>query len=80
MAEQRGHEMNDWSHEDEIAMARRQCLEGEQLLARQQALLEKLVAQGHHGLVEIANQLTDILRESMELSRARLRGLEHRQG
>ena len=71
--------MNDWSRADEIAMARRHCLEGEQLLAKQQALTEKLIAEGHHGLVETANQLTDILRESVELSRARLRGLEHRQ-
>ena len=72
--------MNDWSREDGIAMERRHISEGEQLLAKQQALMEKLIAEGHHGLVETANELLGILRESLELSRARLRDLEHRLG
>jgi hypothetical protein len=69
--------MNAWSREDEIAMERRHISEGEQLLAKQQALMEKLIAQGHHGLVETASELLGILRESVELARARLRELEH---
>jgi hypothetical protein len=72
--------MNGWSREDGIAMERRHILEGEQLLAKQQALMEKLIAEGHHGLVETASELLGILRESVELSRARLRELEHRRG
>jgi hypothetical protein len=42
--------------------------------------MEKLIAEGHHGLVETASELLGILRESIELSRARLRDLEHRRG
>ena len=72
--------MNGWSREDGIAMERRHISEGEQLLAKQQALMEKLIAEGHHGLVETASELLGILRESIELSRARLRELEHRRG
>jgi hypothetical protein len=72
--------MNGWSRKDEIAMERRHILEGEQLLAKQQALMEKLIAEGHHGLVETASELLGILRESLELSRARLHDLEHRRG
>jgi len=72
--------MNNWSREDERAMERRHISEGEQLLAKQQALMEKLIAEGHHGLVETASELLGILRESVELSRARLRELEHRRG
>jgi hypothetical protein len=69
--------MNDWSREDEIAMERRHILEGEQLLAKQQALIGKLISGGHHGLVETASELLGILRDSVDLSRARLRELEH---
>ena len=32
--------------------------------------MEKLIAEGHHGLVETASELLGILRESIELSRA----------
>ena len=72
--------MNGWSREDGIAMERRHIIQGEQLLATQQALMEKLIAEGHHGLVETASELLGIFRESVELSRARLRELEHRRG
>ena len=72
--------MNGWSREDGIAMERRHISEGEQPLAKQQVLMEKLIAEGHHGLVETASKLLGILRKFVELSRARLRELEHRCG
>ena len=53
-------------------MQRRHILEGENLVAKQQALVEKLIEKGHHGLVETANELLGILRESLELSRTLL--------
>ena len=69
--------MSNWSREDERAMERRHILEGEQLLAKQQGLMEKLIAERHHGLVATASELLDIVRESVELSRGRLRELAH---
>jgi len=64
--------MNGWSREEAISMQRRHILEGEHLVAKQQALVEKLIEKGHHGLVETANELLGILRESLELSRTLL--------
>lgn len=71
-------EMIQRSCGDTVAMERRHLLEGEQLVARRQALMEKLIERGNYDLVEAANELLDILRESIDLSMTRLRELEDR--
>lgn len=72
--------MTDWSPATDIAMERRHILEGEERVARQEALVKKMVERGHAELIHIASQLLDVLRESLELSRERLRYLEARYG
>jgi len=59
-------------------MERRHILEGELRVARQEALVEKLREQGRDQFVKRASQVLDVLRESLELSRERLRDLELR--
>jgi hypothetical protein len=70
--------MSGFSPEDAMDMEKRHILEGEQRVARQEALVEKLREQGRDRFVQRANQLLTLLRESLELSRERLRHLEHR--
>jgi hypothetical protein len=72
--------MSDWSPETAIAMERRHVLEGGERIARQEALVKKLMERGPPELVQIAGQMLDTLRESLELSRDRLRYLEGRYG
>lgn len=69
--------MTDWSPATAIAMERRHVLEGEERVARQEALVKKMVERGHVGLVHIGGQMLDALRESLELSRERLRDLKN---
>jgi hypothetical protein len=73
-------EMIHRSNEDIVATERRHLLEGEQLVARQQALMEKLIERGNYDLVETANELLEILLESIDLSMKRLGELEDRLG
>jgi hypothetical protein len=69
--------MSDWSPEKAIAMERRHILEGEKRVSRQEALVGQLIENGgRHQLVQTANGVLDLLRESLELSRMRLRYLE----
>jgi N-glycosylase/DNA lyase len=70
--------MSGFSPEDAMDMEKRHILEGEQRVARQEALIEKLREQGRDQFVRRASQVLDVLRESLELSRERLRDLEHR--
>jgi hypothetical protein len=72
--------MSDWSPKKAIAMERRHVLEGEKRVSRQEALVEKLIENGHDQLVRAANEVLGLLRESLELSRERLRDLENRYG
>ena len=73
--------MSDWSPEKAIAMERRHILEGERRVFRQEALVEKLVENGRlNQLVHTANEMLGLLRESLELSRERLRYLEDHYG
>ena len=73
--------MGDWLPEKAIAMERRHILEGEKRASRQEALVGKLVWNGgRYQLVQSANKLLGLLRESLELSRERLRDLEERYG
>jgi hypothetical protein len=76
MAQRR--EMSDWSPGKAIAMERRHILEGEKRVARQEALVGKLIENGHDQLVRAANEVLGLLRQSLELSRERLRDLEDR--
>ena len=72
--------MSDWSPEKAIAMERHHILEGEKRVSRQEALVGKLIENGHDQLVRAANEVLGLLRESLELSRERLRDLENRYG
>jgi len=72
--------MSGWSTETAIAMERRHVLEGEHRVARQEALVKELVERGHEQLAHTASQMLDVLRESLELSRDRIRCLERRYG
>jgi hypothetical protein len=69
-----------WSPETAIAMERRHIIEAEKRVARQEALVMELVRQGHDQLTHAANHLLSLFRESLELSRDRLRDLEQRYG
>jgi hypothetical protein len=69
-----------WSPADAIAMERRHILEGEIRIARQEALRRELIGKGYNQLVLGANELLDLLRESLELSRERLGYLEDHYG
>jgi hypothetical protein len=68
--------MSGWSPEDAIAMERRHILEGEKRVARQEALVGKLIDYGHDQLALAAKELLGLLRETLELSKTRLRSLE----
>jgi hypothetical protein len=70
--------MSGWSPRQVIAMERRHVLEGKKRIARQEALVKKMVEQGHEQLAYTASQILDVLRQSLELSRERLRYLEGR--
>jgi len=61
-------------------MERRHTIEAEKRVVRQKALVKELVAQGHEQLAHTASQMLDVLRESLELSRDRIRYLEGRYG
>jgi hypothetical protein len=68
VAEHKRREMSDWSPEEAIAMEQRHILEGEKRVARQEALVRR------------SNEVLDLLRESLKLSKERLRDLENRYG
>jgi hypothetical protein len=70
--------MSGFSPEDAMAMERRHILEREQRVARQEALVAKLTEQGRDQFVGRVTQVLGVLRESLELSRERLRDLERR--
>ncbi|SEE99408.1 hypothetical protein SAMN05519104_7553 [Rhizobiales bacterium GAS188] len=67
--------MNGWL-EDAITMERRHILEGEKRVARQEALVAELIGKRRDDLARTAKDVLGILRESLELSRTRLRTLE----
>ena len=71
-------EMSDWSPEDAIRMERRHVSEGEERIARQEALGVESAHKGHDQLAIAANELLVLMRASLELSRIRLRQLEDR--
>ena len=72
--------MGAWSHEEAIAMEERHIAEGEVRVARQEALVAKLIEKGHGENLTVAEELLSLLRESVEISRERLLYLRHRYG
>ena len=66
--------------EKAIAMERLHILDGVKRVARQEALVGKLINSRHVQLVSTANEVLDLLGETLELSRERLRDLENRYG
>jgi hypothetical protein len=54
-------------------MERRHILEAEKRIARQEALVAKLDGTGHNQIARTANEVLRILRNSLELSRERVR-------
>ena len=72
--------MNGWSPKDAIVMERRHVLEGEERVARQEVLTGELIDKGYYRIAIEAIELLKIMRESLELSRDRLRYLEDRYG
>ena len=61
-------------------MEKRHILEGEKRVARQEVLAEELIEKRCGHLVPQCNELLRLLRQSLELSRERLRDLETRYG
>jgi hypothetical protein len=72
--------MSNWSTADAIALERRHILEAGIRIARQKVLRKELIGKGYNQLVVAASELLDLLRESLELSRERLRYLEDHYG
>ena len=72
--------MSKWSPGKAIAMEQRHILEGEKRVARQEALVGKLIENRHDQLVRTANDVLRLLRESLEHSKESLRDLEDRYG
>jgi hypothetical protein len=68
--------MSDWSREGAIAMERRHIAGGRERIARQEALLKKLLPNGNQELILRASELLDDMREFLETAEARLRYLE----
>ena len=68
--------MSDWSRDDAIAMERRHISEGEKRVARQEKLLADLLEKGREKPAQAATQLLTLMRETLDLSRERLRDLE----
>jgi hypothetical protein len=68
--------MNGWSPLDAIAMERRHVIEGEEIVARQEALVSKLRGKGHDQRLRLSIEMLGTFRECLELSRERLWDLE----
>ncbi len=68
--------MSGWSLAKAIAMEKRHILDGGKRVCRQEDLVARLIAEGHDARADAANELLDILRTSLELSKTRLRDLE----
>jgi hypothetical protein len=68
--------MSGWSPQEAIAMERRHILEGERRIARQEALVRKLIDAKRDQLALRADELLGLMRDVLELSRKRLRELE----
>jgi len=61
-------------------MERRHIIEGEKRVARQEALVLEQIERGHVQNMARFQEVLDLFRESLELSRERLRDLELRYG
>jgi hypothetical protein len=64
--------MGAWSPESAIDMEERHIAEGEVRVARQEALVAKLIEKGLDECLILAEDLLSLLHESVELSRERL--------
>ena len=64
--------------EDELAMAERHVVEGEERCARQAELIERLAAQGHDRAAGEAEQLLDTFKDVLALSRDHLHRLRRK--
>jgi hypothetical protein len=70
--------MSGFSPERAMAMERRHIAEGEKRVARQKVLTGELIEKGYYRIAEEALGLLKIMRETLELTRERLRYLEGR--
>jgi hypothetical protein len=64
--------MND-RDESPLAMAARHVMEGEERVARQQAILERMVKAGYRREATEAEKLLETMRTTLELAREHLR-------
>jgi hypothetical protein len=72
--------MSDWSPERAIAMEKRHILEGEKRVAQQEVRLRELTEKGYDQLAHRSSEVLGFMRDSLELSRERLRYLQDRYG
>ena len=70
--------MSGWSPREAIVMERRHIAEGEERIARQEARVAEVTERGYSQLAHRSREVLGILRQSLELTRARLRDLEAR--
>ena len=70
--------MSGWSLEAAITMERRHILEGEMRVSRQEALVQKLILQGHGELAIRATEFLGRLREFVAVAKESLLTLEQR--
>jgi len=80
VAEHRERQMSGWSPEKAIEMERTHIERGEGMVARQAALVKRLIDGGHDKLAREATAVLGLLHDSLGLSRDRLRDLESRYG
>jgi hypothetical protein len=72
--------MGTWSPASAIAMEKRHIVEGQERVARQNAIVSTHIERGHDRMVARSMEVLAMFRNSVEQSRERLRYLEQRYG
>jgi hypothetical protein len=72
--------MGTWSPASAIAMEKRHIVEGQERVARQNAIVSSHIKQGHDRMVARSMEILAMFRNSVEQSRERLRYLEQHYG
>ena len=72
--------MSDWSPEAAIAMEKRHLIRGEEMIAHQERIISQLTMKGLDEHLPRANDLLNLMRQTLEMTRERLRDLENRYG
>ena len=72
--------MNVWSRNDAIAMELRHISKGEEMIARQKAVVARLAEAGHDKMLPSSRELLSTFNQVLEFARARLRYLESKSG